>query len=50
MTERPPTQAGQAPDDDDEAAERAAQSEDPTSPLRGFDSIEEAEGEDDEED
>lgn len=48
MSEHPPTPAGPEPDEG-EADERAAQSEDPTSPLRGFDSIEEAEGEDEDE-
>lgn len=45
MSEHPPTSGSPEPDED----ERAAQAEDPTSPLRGFDSVEEAEGEDDEE-
>jgi hypothetical protein len=49
MSEHPPTPGGSEPEED-EAAQRAAQAEDPTSPLRGFDSVEEAEGEDDEED
>jgi hypothetical protein len=43
-TEQPP------PNDDDEAADREAQAEDPISPMRGFDDLEDAEGQADEAD
>lgn len=40
-TEQPPTPPN---GDDEESTEREAQAEDPTSPLRGFDDLEDAEG------